>query len=103
MIKNGKTAVVYLSMGFGNPYGDEWNIEIVEKWAAELVANGVKILSLSDTTGVSSPEKSGRFYHLWLENLRTRRSDCIYTAPPIRVLKRLRLLTKVDAEDLIVH
>ncbi len=55
--KNGKTAVVYLSMGFGNPYGDEWNIEIVEKWAAELVANGVKILSLSDTTGVSSPEK----------------------------------------------
>lgn len=55
--KNSKTAVVYLSMGFGNPYGDEWNVEIVEKWADELVANGVKILSLSDTTGVSSPEK----------------------------------------------
>lgn len=52
-----KTAVVYLSMGFGNPYGDEWSVEIVEKWADELVANGVKILSLSDTTGVSSPEK----------------------------------------------
>ncbi|WP_235207218.1 hydroxymethylglutaryl-CoA lyase [Pedobacter sp. V48] len=55
--KNSKTAVVYLSMGFGNPYGDEWNVEIVEKWADELVANGVKILSLSDTTGVSSPRK----------------------------------------------
>ncbi|NRF40297.1 hydroxymethylglutaryl-CoA lyase [Pedobacter foliorum] len=55
--KHGKTAVVYLSMGFGNPYGDEWNVEIVEKWADELVTNGVKILSLSDTTGVSSPEK----------------------------------------------
>jgi len=55
--KFGKTAVVYLSMGFGNPYGDEWNVEIVEKWADELIANGVKILSLSDTTGVSSPEK----------------------------------------------
>lgn len=55
--KNSKTAVVYLSMGFGNPYGDEWNVEIVEKWAGELVSNGVKILSLSDTTGVSSPEK----------------------------------------------
>lgn len=53
----GKTAVVYLSMGFGNPYGDPWNIEILEKWASELVNNGVKILSLSDTTGVSSPEK----------------------------------------------
>lgn len=55
--KHSKTAVVYLSMGFGNPYGDEWNVEIVEKWADELIANGVQILSLSDTTGVSSPEK----------------------------------------------
>ncbi len=52
-----KIAVVYLSMGFGNPYGDEWNVEIVEKWAEELVNRGVKVLSLSDTTGVSTPEK----------------------------------------------
>lgn len=55
-----KTAVVYLSMGFGNPYGDEWNEEIVEKWADVLVNEGVQILSLSDTTGVSSPEKIKR-------------------------------------------
>lgn len=55
--KNGKTAVVYLSMGFGNPYGDPWNVEILEHWAARLVDNGVKVLSLSDTTGVSSTEK----------------------------------------------
>lgn len=55
--KHQKTAVVYLSMGFGNPYGDEWNMEIVEKWADELVSRGVKILSLADTTGVSTPEK----------------------------------------------
>jgi len=55
--KNSKTAVVYLSMGFGNPYGDEWNTEIVAHWADELVKRGVKILSLADTTGVSTPEK----------------------------------------------
>ena len=55
--KYNKIAVVYLSMGFGNPYGDEWNTEIVEKWAEELANRGVKILSLSDTTGVSTPEK----------------------------------------------
>lgn len=55
--RNDKTAVVYLSMGFGNPYGDPWDVEILEHWATELVDNGVKILSLSDTTGVSSPEK----------------------------------------------
>ncbi|MFC3562466.1 hydroxymethylglutaryl-CoA lyase [Pedobacter jamesrossensis] len=55
--KNNKTAVVYLSMGFGNPYGDEWNYDIVEKWADVLVTKGVKILSLADTVGVSTPEK----------------------------------------------
>lgn len=55
--KNNKTAVVYLSMGFGNPYGDEWNYEIVEKWADVLVSKGVKILSLADTVGVSTTEK----------------------------------------------
>ncbi|HKG08066.1 MAG TPA: hydroxymethylglutaryl-CoA lyase [Pedobacter sp.] len=55
--KNGKTAVVYLSMGFGNPYGDPWNTEILELWAEKLVSAGVQILSLSDTIGVSSPEK----------------------------------------------
>ncbi|SMD02381.1 hydroxymethylglutaryl-CoA lyase [Pedobacter africanus] len=55
--KQNKTAVIYLSMGFGNPYGDEWNAEIVEQWADQLVGHGVRILALSDTTGVSSPEK----------------------------------------------
>jgi len=55
--KNGKTAVIYLSMGFGNPYGDEYNSAIVEQWAAALVERGTAILSLSDTIGVSTPEK----------------------------------------------
>ncbi|MBO9672351.1 MAG: hydroxymethylglutaryl-CoA lyase [Sphingobacteriaceae bacterium] len=55
--KNNKEAVVYLSMGFGNPYGDEWNYEIVEQWADVLVGKGVRILSLADTVGISTPEK----------------------------------------------
>jgi hydroxymethylglutaryl-CoA lyase len=55
--KSNKEAVIYLSMGFGNPYGDEWSNEIVEHWANELAKRGAKILSLADTTGVSSPEK----------------------------------------------
>lgn len=55
--KYNKTAVLYLSMGFGNPYGDEWNAGIVQHWASVLVEKGVKILSLSDTTGVSNPEQ----------------------------------------------
>lgn len=55
--KSNKEAVIYLSMGFGNPYGDAWSNEIVEHWAGELVKRGAKIVSLADTTGVSSPEK----------------------------------------------
>jgi hydroxymethylglutaryl-CoA lyase len=55
--KSSKEAVIYLSMGFGNPYGDEWNNEIVEHWTHELAIRGAKILSLADTTGVSNPEK----------------------------------------------
>jgi hydroxymethylglutaryl-CoA lyase len=55
--KQQKTAVIYLSMGFGNPYGDVYNNDIVEQWASELVSRGTKILSLSDTIGVSTPEQ----------------------------------------------
>lgn len=58
--KNRKRAVIYLSMGFGNPYGDPWNEEIVEYWTDSLVDCGVKILAISDTTGVSSPSKIQR-------------------------------------------
>lgn len=54
---SGKEAVIYLSMGFGNPYGDPWNEGIVAHWSSKLVRAGATILSLSDTTGVSSPEK----------------------------------------------
>ena len=54
--KNNKEVVAYLSMGFGNPYGDPWNIEIVSEWTDKLSNMGVKILSLSDTIGSSTPE-----------------------------------------------
>lgn len=63
-----KTAVIYLSMGFGNPYGDEWNEEIVEYWADQLVQSGAEILSLSDTTGVSNPEKIRRLLPLLMQH-----------------------------------
>ncbi|MDT0688694.1 hydroxymethylglutaryl-CoA lyase [Salegentibacter sp. F188] len=53
---NNKEVVAYLSMGFGNPYGDPWNVEIVGEWTEKLSAMGVKILSLSDTIGSSTPE-----------------------------------------------
>ena len=54
--KNNKEVVAYLSMGFGNPYGDPWNVEIVGNWTEKLSNMGVKILSLSDTIGSSTPD-----------------------------------------------
>ncbi|REE81597.1 hydroxymethylglutaryl-CoA lyase [Lutibacter oceani] len=54
--KTNKEVVAYLSMGFGNPYGDPWNVEIVAAWTEKLAKMGVKILSLSDTIGSSTPE-----------------------------------------------
>ncbi len=51
-----KEVVTYISMGFGNPYGDPWNVEIVGEWTEKLASMGVKILSLSDTIGSSTPE-----------------------------------------------
>lgn len=54
--RNNKKVVAYLSMGFGNPYGDPWNVDIVGKWTERLSQMGVKILSLSDTIGSSTPD-----------------------------------------------
>lgn len=54
--KVNKEVVVYISMGFGNPYGDPWNVDIVGDWTERLAKMGVKILSLSDTVGTSNPE-----------------------------------------------
>ncbi|SDE06952.1 hydroxymethylglutaryl-CoA lyase [Pricia antarctica] len=51
-----KKVVTYISMGFGNPYGDPWDVDIVGEWTEKLADMGVKILSLSDTVGTSTPE-----------------------------------------------
>jgi hydroxymethylglutaryl-CoA lyase len=52
----GKEVVAYLSMGFGNPYGDPWDVDIVAEWTRTLSELGVSIISLSDTIGVASGE-----------------------------------------------
>ena len=55
-VKSNKEVVAYLSMGFGNPYGDPWDVDIVGEWTDRLSKMGIKILSLSDTIGSSTPE-----------------------------------------------
>lgn len=53
-VKNNKELVVYISMGFGNPYGDVYNETIVFEWVNKLVAKGIKIISLADTVGLAT-------------------------------------------------
>ncbi|MFT4660125.1 MAG: hydroxymethylglutaryl-CoA lyase [Patiriisocius sp.] len=56
-VRSNKELVVYISMGFGNPYGEDWNVEIVADACRELYKDlGIKIISLSDTIGTSNPE-----------------------------------------------
>ena len=61
-MKNHKELVVYLSMGFGNPYGEPWNYEIVEKWINILDQIGIKVISISDTTGQAKTNDIKKIY-----------------------------------------
>lgn len=66
--RNNKMAIVYLSMGFGNPYGDDWSHELLEYWVSQLAERGVQILSLADTIGVSTPDKIRYIFPYLTEN-----------------------------------
>lgn len=55
--KNSKRLVVYISMAFGNPYGDPWSESIVQDWIHKLVEMKVGMISLADTVGLSTPEQ----------------------------------------------
>lgn len=68
-IKRNKELVIYLSMGFGNPYGDEYSPEIVFNWANKISEMGIRILSLADTVGLASPEQVYSVTHHLIEQL----------------------------------
>jgi hydroxymethylglutaryl-CoA lyase len=55
-VKHGKTLVIYISMGFGNPYGDPWHPDIVNEWIDKLKKLEIKIISLADTVGMATAE-----------------------------------------------
>ena len=56
-IKTGKKLVIYISMGFGNPYGDPYSEEIVFEWVNKMVALDIEIISLADTVGIATGEQ----------------------------------------------
>ena len=56
-MKNNKELVIYLSMGFGNPYGDDYNEEILSYWTGEMVQRNINIISLADTVGIATAKQ----------------------------------------------
>jgi hydroxymethylglutaryl-CoA lyase len=54
-VQHGKELAVYISMGFGNPYGDEYNAQIAIDWVGRLAALGIRTIAMSDTIGVAEP------------------------------------------------
>lgn len=55
-VQKSKELVIYISMGFGNPYGDPYNAEVAINWVGKLAQLGIKTFAMSDTVGVAKPE-----------------------------------------------
>lgn len=58
-IKNDKQLVVYISMGFGNPYGDVYNADLVVDWVTKITELEVSVISLADTVDLATPQQVG--------------------------------------------
>jgi hydroxymethylglutaryl-CoA lyase len=69
-LKQKKELVVYISMGFGNPYGDEYSPEIAIHWCRKLHDMGIRILSLADTIGVSNPQNITQLFSTLIPELK---------------------------------
>ena len=73
-LKNRKQLVIYLSMGFGNPYGDVYNDEVLLQWADAMAERGISIISLADTIGIAQPEQ----IHFALNTLIPKYEDILF-------------------------
>ena len=67
-LQKNKELIVYLSMGFGNPYHDPYDIAIVEHWIDRFVTIGINIISISDTVGLANPESIGEMFAQMIPN-----------------------------------
>jgi len=54
-VQRNKELVIYISMGFGNPYGDDYNAEVAINWVRKLSQLGIKTIAMADTVGVAEP------------------------------------------------
>ena len=68
-VASGKEVVAYLSMAFGNPYGDDWSAQEVAEWASKIASLGIRTISLSDTIGSANGETLGELFEVIQDRL----------------------------------
>lgn len=68
-LASGKQVVAYISMAFGNPYGDDHNNEMIREWAEKIAGLGIRVISLADTTGLATPEQIETTYKKLIAHL----------------------------------
>jgi len=93
-----KELLVYLSMGFGNPYGDEWNVGIIEQWTEKLVSEGIKTIALSDTVGVATAEQITDIYPAISKHFPETEFGLHLHATPDNWLKKIEAAYKSDCK-----
>lgn len=88
-LKHNKTLVTYISMGFGNPYGENFNEEIVAEFVEQLSSLGIQIISLSDTIGVAEPEVIKRIFSTSIAAHPTIEFGAHFHSTPEKTLEKL--------------
>jgi hydroxymethylglutaryl-CoA lyase len=69
-LKHNKKLLIYISMAFGNPYGDPWDAQITIDWCKKLSSLGIAHIALADTTGSSNPETITQLFTALLPELK---------------------------------
>jgi len=87
--KHNKTLVTYISMGFGNPYGEAFNEEIVAGFVEKLATLGIKIISLSDTIGVAEPGVIKRIFSTSINTYPAVEFGAHFHSTPVKTLEKL--------------
>lgn len=89
-IKNKKELVVYISMAFGNPYGEEWNEEIVMKWIDKIKALGITRFSLADTTSMADIKSIHSLFQKVITTFHTLEISAHFHSTPEESLKKVK-------------
>ncbi|MFN5208944.1 MAG: hydroxymethylglutaryl-CoA lyase [Bacteroidota bacterium] len=88
-MRSNKTMVVYISMAFGNPYGDPWNADLATAWAKNLAGMGIQIISLADTVGVSTPANIRTLFGTLIPELPTITIGAHLHSPPAQADEKI--------------